>query len=285
MYADESLSNITLSELDRLNGKTHILYPDQRLSSSTAAFSSGVASSSASALHDTPRSRATSVTISDIAEGGNALPSPLFHSIDNLHGTLMQDLRDFSLGIVPPAVELALFDYPSVKDASDDVDMSMSMSPAPRTSQETAKAKAPSPPETARVPLQSQPHGLPRQPPPPHHSYSPPSPVPAPALVAAAPTSSHTSYFHTALLQHDPQPLTFFSEPRRTSTIPLNYFGGGSSSSASSSASGSGFSATGGAYTSITFPPGFQGGWGSGFGHSPIVLDSSWNSFVEQLGF
>ncbi|KAF8195055.1 fungal-specific transcription factor domain-containing protein [Pholiota molesta] len=292
MYADESSSNISLPELDRLNGKTHIFYPDQRLSSSTAGFSSGAASSSASTLHDASRSRATSVTISDIAEGSgsNALTSPLFHSTDNLHATLVQDLRDFSLGTVPRAVDLALFDYPSpsVRAASDDVDMAMSMSPPPRTSQETARAKEPSPPETARVPSQSQPHGHPRQPPPPQHqSHSPLSPAPAAALVPAAPpTSAHTHYFHTALQQqHDPHPLTLFSEPRRTAALPLNYFGAGSGSGMSSSPSGGGWSTAGGAYTSVTFPPGFQAGWGSGFGHSPIALDSSWNSFVEQLGF
>jgi hypothetical protein len=291
MYADESSSNISLPELDRLNGKTHIFYPDQRLPSSTAGFSSGAASSSSSTLHDAAsRSRATSVTISDIAEGGNALTSPLFQITDNLHATLVQDLRDFSLGIVPRAVDLALFDYPSasVRAASDDVDMAMSMSPPPRTSQETARAKEPSPPETARVPPQSQPHQHPRQPPPAqHHSHAPLSPAPpAPALAPAAPTSAHTHYFHTALQQHhDPHPLTLFSEPRRTSAFPLNYFGAGSGGSTSSSPSGSGWSGAGGAYTSITFPPGFQAGWGSGFGHSPIALDSSWNGFVEQLGF
>ncbi|KAF9476029.1 hypothetical protein BDN70DRAFT_996004 [Pholiota conissans] len=293
-YAEES-PTISLSELDRLNGKTHVFYPDQRRSPSTTSYSGGGASTSASTLHDGARSRATSVTISDIAEGSHIasnLPSPLFHSTDNVHPTLAHDLRDFSLGVMPSAIELALFDFPSSRDASDDMDMSMSLSPAPTTSQETAKAKEPSPPKPARVPLrsQSQPYGQQRQQPQQQHlqsEFMPAQPQPQPPPVSAPAASSQTHYFQTAL-HHDPQPLDIFSESRRVSnapSFPLNYIGGGASSGSGGGGSGGiGYSGLG---ATMSFPPGFQaGGWGSGYAHySPIMLDSSWTNFVEQLGF
>ncbi|KAF8956467.1 hypothetical protein BDZ97DRAFT_1925478 [Flammula alnicola] len=233
-HYNEGTSTVTVGELDRLNGRTHLFAFDEHGSSSST---SGTASSSASTTHET-RSRATSVTISDIAEGH----PPMFHNTDNLHPTLAQDLREFGLRSVSSysAPSMSFFDYPSDTSSSSSLmtmPAPMSMSPPlPQPVRET-------PPEPARLLLP------PYQPP--TRTEPPPPPM---------------QYFHQALQQ---EPLPFF-EPRRSTFS--HSIGSNSSSSAS-----------------MIFPSGFQSGfpsgWGTGFGPSPIILDSSWNSFVEQLGF
>lgn len=225
---------------------------------------------------DMSSSRATSATISDVAEGSHTHSTPpksLFHTTDGLHATLLHDLREFSLGTV---ATMNFFDSPSTEDSSGDVDMTITMSsPPPTTSQETARAKEPPPtPAVAHVHLRPDSHSYTR-----HHDHYPHVPL-SPASPSEAPSPilpSHTHYFPVALQQ---EPLPFYSEPRR-GAFPSTQTGGASPGFGMGSANTFG-SAYGGA---SDLPQGFQSGWGTSFGHSPIVLDSSWSSLVEQLGF
>ncbi len=223
--------------------------------------------------HDISRSRATSATISDVAEGSHSYytpPTSLFHIVDKLHATLAHDLREFSLGTVGA---MDFFDFIGTEDGPSDVDMAMpSTSPPPSTSQETARPKE-SPlhlPAIAQTQPQLYPH---RNPQTNRDYYSREAVSPVPPESAHIP--SHNQYFHTTLQQ---EPSNLLSEPRR-STIAITHTGSGGLSGNNVGTGAHGFG------SSSVFPPGFQNGWGSGFGHSPIILDSSWTSFVEQLGF
>lgn len=95
----------TPAELDRLNGKTFLFVDDHSLLPSTST--------------NHAISRATSVTISDIAE---AHPST-FHTTDNLHPTLAHDLREFGIRnsetFVSPMTFHDLNDRASSDDHSD----------------------------------------------------------------------------------------------------------------------------------------------------------------------
>ncbi|KDR86029.1 hypothetical protein GALMADRAFT_235239 [Galerina marginata CBS 339.88] len=94
---------LTTTELDRLNGKTY-LHRDSEHPASTSAASSTSAED---------RSRATSVTISDIAE--SHLPPFQSQSSENMHPTLARDVKEFGLRSLvstgPPS--MSFFDYPS----------------------------------------------------------------------------------------------------------------------------------------------------------------------------
>ncbi|KAH9486043.1 hypothetical protein JR316_0000107 [Psilocybe cubensis] len=99
-HTDEGTS-ISTTELDRLNGKTY-LHTDNGSSGGPTTMD--------------PRSRATSVTISDIADGHNR-PSPFHnHNIANLHPTIVRDLREFShynaISTTPSSMSFS--DVPSV---------------------------------------------------------------------------------------------------------------------------------------------------------------------------
>ncbi|KJA19220.1 hypothetical protein HYPSUDRAFT_44475 [Hypholoma sublateritium FD-334 SS-4] len=272
LYSEESGYSITVAELDRLNGKTTLI-SEHRTSSSTSLSGSNVFSSSVSTSHDTSRSRATSVTISDVAEGSHSYytpPTSLFHIVDKLHATLAHDLREFSLGTVGA---MDFFDFSGTEDGPSDVDITMSISPPPSTFQETARPKEPPhlpPIGQAQPQVQLHPQ-INRD----YLSREPISPVPSPD---SPHIPSHNQYFHTTLQQ---EPLGFLSEPRR-STHALTQTGSGSPGGSSI---GTGAHGLGGFGSAAVFPLGFQSGWGSGFGHSPIMLDPSWNTFVEQLGF
>lgn len=275
IYSEESNCSITVAELDRLNGKTTLI-SEHRTSSSTSVSGSNAFSSSVSTPHDMSRSRATSVTISDVAEGTHSYytpPTSLFHIVDKLHATLAHDLREFSLGTVGA---MDFFDFSGTEDGPSDADITMSISPPPSTSQETARPKE-SPPHLppigqAQPQLHSQLHPQSNRD---YYNREPISPVPSPDLPHMP---SHNQYFHTTLQQ---EPLAFLSEPRR-STHALTQTG---SAGLGGSSIGTGVHGLGAFGSAAVFPPGFQSGWGSGFGHSPIMLDPSWNTFVEQLGF
>lgn len=89
-YHHTNEDSFTLADLDRLNGKTSLFADDHHDHHSLLATSS---SSSSTNLPISSRSRATSATISDSAE----TYLPLFHTIDNLHPTLAQDLQEFGI--------------------------------------------------------------------------------------------------------------------------------------------------------------------------------------------
>ena len=272
LYSEES--SITVAELNRLNGKTTLI-TEHRTSSSPSISGRNTLSSLMPTSHDISRSRATSVTISDVAEGSHSYytpPTSLFHIVDKLHATLAHDLREFSSGAVGA---MDFFDSTGTEDGPSDVDMAMSISPPPSTSQETARPKD-SPlhlPAIAQTRPQPQSHRNPQT----NRDYYNREAI-SPVTLESAHIPSHNQYFHTTLQQ---EPSTLLSEPRR-STVAITQTGSGGLSGISV---GTGAHGLGGFGSSSVFPPGFQSGWGSGFGHSPIILDSSWTSFVEQLGF
>ena len=83
------------AELDRLNGKTYLFADDHSLLSSSPTNL------------PIPRSRATSVTISDSAETHLST----FHTTDDLHPTLAQDLEEFEIRSSAPSVSpLSFYD-------------------------------------------------------------------------------------------------------------------------------------------------------------------------------
>jgi hypothetical protein len=265
-----------------------------------------------------PRSRATSVTISDITDGHPPAP---FHMLltDEMHPTLAQDVRDFSIRsnsshYSAPASTMSAM-------ASTSASTSISTSSPPSISRAMSFYDYPSEQTMAIDTLATLP-GTTRTPPPPMnpttHRETPeyvPQPRPSFHRHSSGPNPRiepppQMQYFHSSV-QHDS--LDFLSvgggsgggagngdHVRRATSSSTNTVNAGFQQIPS------GFHNTTGGFTTTTstsgmapLPTGFAyspssygawgigsaGGGGFGAGNSPIVLDSSWNSLVEQLGF
>lgn len=299
-HHDEN-STITITELDRLNGKTHLFVNEPGYGNPSTSTSAGGALDS--------RSRATSVTISDITDGHPPVP---FHMLltDEMHPTLAQDVRDFSIrsnsshyttsamastsASTPPSISRAMsfYDYPSEHT----MDMDTLSTPLGPT-------RTPPPPSTSPPTHRETPEYIPHPRPSFHRHSSGPNPriEPPPQM----------QYFNSSV-HHDS--LGFLSVGSSGGGGNGDHVRRGTSNSGSTVGAGfhqvpSGFHNTSGGFTTTStmsgmapLPTGFAysqssyGGWGIGSagggggggfgaGNSPIVLDSSWNSLVEQLGF
>ncbi|PPQ69993.1 hypothetical protein CVT26_013281 [Gymnopilus dilepis] len=102
--SSSQINGITTAELDRLNGKTTFLSDHP-----SSSYASGSTSTSTSSID--ARSRATSVTISESAEGSYFPQSPVFHSDENLHQSLAKDLQDFA---AHRPLSSSFYDEPSI---------------------------------------------------------------------------------------------------------------------------------------------------------------------------
>ncbi|KIM38235.1 hypothetical protein M413DRAFT_248465 [Hebeloma cylindrosporum] len=167
---------ITLTELDRLNGKTHLLVNEAGYTSSSNPSMS--TSAGGGALD--PRSRATSVTISDITDGHPPPPPPAapFHLVlsEEMHPTLAQDVRDFSVrsnnnsshytstsstmgsasgsrSSAPPSIARAMsfYDYPSEHAMDLDAQTTPLALPPHRSSSSRTSPPPPPPPPPAQT--------------------------------------------------------------------------------------------------------------------------------------
>lgn len=297
---------ITITELDRLNGKTHLFANESGNGNPSTTTSAGGAMDS--------RSRATSVTISDITDGHPPAP---FHMLltDEMHPTLAQDVRDFSIRsnsshyTAPASTTSAM--------ASTSASASMSVSSPPLISRAMSFYDHPSE-HTMEIDTLATPLGPSRTPPPPTPHRETPEYISQPR-----PSFHRHSSGPNPRIEPPPQMQYFHSSVQHDS---LGFLSAGSSggggagngdhvrratSGSSTVNTGfqqipSGFHNTTGGFPTITpsggmapLPTGFAyspssyGGWGIGStggggfgaGNSPIVLDSSWNTLVEQLGF
>jgi hypothetical protein len=312
---------ISLTELDRLNGKTHLFMKNE------PGYGTPLTSMSVGGTLDT-RSRATSVTISDTTDGHVHPPAP-FHILlpDEMHPTLAQDYREFSVRCksshsstsistsaiastsasvstsvpAPPPTSRPMSFYDDPSEYAMEMDTLPTALPFPTVVPHTPPAPKPTtnprqrktPPKPEYLPHQQPFHGHPG----------------GPNLNPRIDPPPQMQYFHSSLQQ---EPLSFLSlgpgggggvQRGNSATV-----SGGSGIGASSNSVGAGFQqvpsgfhtpntgfTTSGALGG-TLPNGFgyyqssYGGWGTGgggfgMGNSPIVLDASWNSLVEQLGF
>jgi len=302
---------ITITELDRLNGKTHLFVNEPGYGNPSTSTSAGGAPDS--------RSRATSVTISDITDGHPPAPF-LMLLTDEMHPTLAQDVRDFSIWSNSSSHYSAAASTSAM--ASTSASTSISASAPPSISRAMSFYDYPSEhmmeTDTLTTPLPLPPPAS-RTPPPPRTNPTTHRETPEYLAHSRASFHRHSSgpnpridpppqmqYFHSSV-QHDS--LGFLS---------VGSSGGGASGGgngdhvrrATSSTVGagfqqvpSGFQNTTNSYTTTTPPSGMPplpngftyslspyGGWGIGSGGgfgagNAIVLDPSWNSLVEQLGF
>ncbi|CAA7265102.1 unnamed protein product [Cyclocybe aegerita] len=281
-------SGITIADLDRLNGKTH-LFSDMHSSSGMSNAPtpmSMIASTSTSATSTAPtddRSRATSHTDTHTQHGHNIHsghqhqpPMAMVPTADdNLHPTLAQDVREFTVRSSVPAVpRLSFYDHPS--------ELQSPVAPPPTTAH-------PPPPQLhahghvqhQQGPGHPQTHAIRQTPPepprlilPPYHqpALSPPQtqpqPHPPPQMSTSTSTPQHQQVPQMSMHMHMSVPASYYPPPQPP-PAPYVHIPGFQSGFA---VSGIGPSLSAGGF----------GGWN---GASPFVLDSSWNTLVEQLGF
>ena len=295
-----SEGHITQTELDRLSGKTHLFSE----TGSASPSHSDPSSSSSRGKYSTNRSRSTSVTLSDMPMEHTPLPSSTSggstsHNLsDHLHPVLIQDLQDFATRSHVPSIT-SLSDTPSDSESSTPT----GGGPIPATPALPPRQQPQYPQSTVRGgdqhyveaggPSYRQVYDRPRTPP---HQPTRTSQYFGHTghTEASSSTGLPPTYSHPHLqLPHRPPSSSY---PSRT-YLPQ--------STGSSTSSGSPP-----IHRPPPLPPGFttefqhyyetaelrkasdRGGMGSGTGfvsgYEPgvsLVLDETWQGFLEQLGF